>query len=116
MVPSPDNANARLISPLRLRLATLLFPPYGLVLLWRTPRRLLGKLIGTLGILLFTVLYCALIAFLLVRVGALKIEWRGGYAPALTWRKSLPDYDALERNRAQRSGRFENVAIESMVP
>jgi outer membrane protein assembly factor BamB len=116
VVPSPDNANARLISPLRLRLATLLFPPYGLVLLWQTPRRLLGKLIGTLGILLFTVLYCALIALLLVRVGALKIEWRGGYAPALTWRKSLPDYDALERNRAQRSGRFENVAIESVVP
>lgn len=116
MIPSPDDANARPISPLRLRLATLLFPPYGLVLLWRTPRRLLGKLIGTLGILLFTVLYCALIAFLLVRVGALKIEWRGGYAPALTWRKSLPDYDALERNRAQRSARLENVAIGSVVP
>jgi outer membrane protein assembly factor BamB len=109
--PSPANANARPISPLRLRLATLLFPPYGLVLLWRTPRGLLGKLIGTLGIVLFAILYCALIAFLLVRVGALKIEWRGGYAPALTWHKSLPDYDALERNRADwkvepRSNRF----------
>ncbi len=111
MDSSPENPNARPISALRLRLTTLLFPPYGLVLLWQTPRRLVGKLIGTLGILLFSVLYCALIGFLLVKAGALKIEWRGGYAPALTWRKSLPDYDALERNRAEwkiepRSNRF----------
>jgi outer membrane protein assembly factor BamB len=92
-----------------------LFPPYGLVLLWRTPRRLLGKLIGTLGIMLFTLLYCALISFLLVKAGALKIEWRGGYAPALTWRKSLPDYDALERDRADRSNRWGAVSSPRRV-
>jgi outer membrane protein assembly factor BamB len=96
-------------------LATLLFPPYGMVLLWRTPRRLSHKLLGTLGIVLFAVLYCALIAFLLVKVGALKIEWRGGYAPALTWRKSLPDYDTLERHRKAQSAQLGNIAAESTV-
>jgi PQQ enzyme repeat. len=113
---SPDSAGPKPVSALRLRLATLLFPPYGLVLLWRTPRRLWRKLLGTLGILLFAVLYCALIALLLVRAGALKIEWRGGYAPALTWRKSQPDYEALERNRASQSALLGNVALASTLP
>jgi outer membrane protein assembly factor BamB len=86
------------------------------VLLWRTPRRLWRKLLGTLGIFLFAVLYCALIAFLLVRIGALKIEWRGGYAPALTWRKSSPDYDILEHHRATQSAQLGNIPTESTVP
>jgi outer membrane protein assembly factor BamB len=110
---SPDNPAPKLISPLRLRLATLLFPPYGLVLLWRTPRRLWRKLLGTLGVLLFAVLYCVLIAFLLVRLGALKVEWRGGYAPALTWRKSLPNYEALEHHRKAQAAQLGNIAPES---
>lgn len=111
MDASPENPNAKPISPLRLRLATLLFPPLGLVLLWRMSSRLWRKLLGTIFIALFTILYCALVIFILVRVGVLKIEWRGGYAPAFTWRKSLPNYDALERARANwkvepRSNRF----------
>jgi outer membrane protein assembly factor BamB len=116
MDSSPDHPAPKTVSPLRLRLATLLFPPYGLLLLWRTPRRLLGKLIGTLGILLFAILYCALVAFLLVKAGALKIEWRGGYAPAFTWRKSLPDYEGLERHRKAQSAQTRNVKIESTAP
>jgi outer membrane protein assembly factor BamB len=116
MNASPDNANARPVSPLRLRLATLLFPPYGLVLLWRTPRGLWRKLLGTIGIVLFAFLYCGLFLFIFVRIGALKIEWRGGYAPAFTWRKSLPDYDALERHRAEQTARIGNIDIESSVP
>jgi outer membrane protein assembly factor BamB len=52
----------------------------------------------------------------MVRAGALKIEWRGGYAPALTWRKSQPDYEALERNRASQSARLGNISFESTVP
>lgn len=106
MDSSHDNAEAKPISALRLRLATLLFPPLGLVLLWRSPGRLWRKLIGTAGVVLFAFLYYALVIFVLVRIGTLKIEWRGGYAPALTWRKSLPDYDALERNRV-------SVTVES---
>src|ERR1043165_5736156 len=95
-----ERAESKPVSPLRLRVATLLFPPFGLVLLWRTSARLWRKLLGTVGIVLFSFLYCALIAFALVKVGALKIEWRGGYTPVLAWLKSSPDYDALERNRA----------------
>jgi outer membrane protein assembly factor BamB len=113
---SPDSAAPKPVSALRLRLATLLFPPYGLLLLWRTPRRLWRKLLGTLGITLFALLYCALVTFLLVKTGALKIEWRGGYAPALTWRKSLPDYEILERHRQAQSAQLANVDADSTIP
>jgi outer membrane protein assembly factor BamB len=113
---SPENPNAKPISPLRLRLATLFFPPLGLVLLWRISGRLWRKLLGTLFIALFTILYCALVIFILVRVGILKVEWRGGYAPAFTWRKSLPNYDALERHRKAQAAQLGNVALESAVP
>jgi outer membrane protein assembly factor BamB len=110
---SPDNSDPKSISPLRLRLATLLFPPLGMVLLWRMSARLWRKLLGSIFIALFTILYCALFIFILVRVGVLKIEWRGGYAPAFTWRKSLPNYDVLERHRADQSARLEDIAPES---
>jgi len=46
----------------------------------------------------------------------LKIEWRGGYAPAFTWRKSLPDYEALERDRAAQAARPGNISIDTTVP
>jgi outer membrane protein assembly factor BamB len=111
---SDPSSNVRPISALYLRLATLLFPPWGLVLLWRTPHRLRRKLVGTLGIAFFSILYVALILFIFVRLGALQIEWRGGYAPALTWRKSLPDYGALERDRAKRaSGILTNDSLSA---
>jgi outer membrane protein assembly factor BamB len=113
---SPDNLRRNPISPLRLRLTTLLFPPLGLVLLWRMPGRLWRKFLGSIFIALFTILYSALVIFILVQVGVLKIEWRGGYAPALTWRKSLPNYDALERHRAEQSARLGDIALESTVP
>ncbi len=90
-------------APLRLRLATLLFPPYGLFLLWRSSKGLSQKFLGTAGVLLYSLLYAALVIFLLIRFTGLQIEWRGGYAPALTWRKTAPDYDALERDRASRA-------------
>lgn len=91
----------RPFSPFRLRVATLLFPPWGLVLLWRSPQTAGKKLLGTAGILLFGIPYSAVLVFLLVRFAGLQIEWRGGYLPALTRQRTAPDYAALERNRAQ---------------
>jgi outer membrane protein assembly factor BamB len=58
------------------------------------------KLLGTLGIALFSLLYAAVFIFLLVRFTGLQIEWRGGYIPALTYQKTAPNYEALEKQRA----------------
>jgi len=50
----------------------------------------------------YSILYSGLIILLLVRFTGLQIEWRGGYLPRLTYRKTHPDYDALERDRQNR--------------
>jgi len=54
---------------------------------------------GTVGIALFSVLYAAAIVWLLIQFAGLQVEWRGGYVPALTFHKTLPDYVALENHR-----------------
>ncbi len=87
------------ISLSRLRLSAYLFPPLGLWLLWRSPRRLRSKILGTVGLIFYSLLYTGLIIFLLIRFTGLQVEWRGGYAPRLTWQKTRPDFDALERSR-----------------
>ena len=82
------------------RIFTLLFPPLGLVLLWRLKGiGLLRKLFGTLGILLYTILYGAGIAALLMYFTGLEVEWQGGFPPVLTWHKTHPNYEAVEANR-----------------
>ncbi len=88
----------------RVRLATLLLPPLGLVLLWRRGDVGFGrKLFGTLGIALFSVLYLATIVGVLMLVAGLEVEWRGGFPPVLTFRKTKPDYSAVETHRAQQT-------------
>jgi outer membrane protein assembly factor BamB len=84
----------------RIRIASLLFPPLGLVLLWRPgeaswPR----KIFGTIGIVLYSMLYAGAIVALLVCFTGLEMEWRGGFPPVLTWHKTLPNYDAVEASR-----------------
>ena len=83
-----------------LRIFTLIAPPVGLVLLWLHTRSMGRKLLGTLGILLYSLLYAALIVWLLIKFAGLEVEWRGGYAPAFTYHKTVPNYEALERHRA----------------
>src|SRR5205807_2426538 len=95
---SPDRKPT---SPVALRLATLLFPPLGLLLLWRGPFKVGRKILGTFGVLLFSLSYAALVTWLLIRYTGLEVEWRGGYIPRLTYHKTRPDYDALERDRAK---------------
>jgi outer membrane protein assembly factor BamB len=90
---------SRSVRPLHLRLAGYLFPPLGFWLLWRSPKRLRSKLLGTLGLALYSLLYTGFVIFLLIRFTGLQVEWRGGYAPRLTWQKTRPDFDALERSR-----------------
>lgn len=82
----------------RLRLVTLAFPPAGLWLLWRGPATLGRKLLGTLGIGLFTLVYLAAIGFLLHRFTGLRFEMQGSPIPKPTWQ--VTDYERLEKSRA----------------
>lgn len=82
--------------PLRLR---ILLPPAGIWSLWRSERPLLQKLAGTCGLLLVLLFYVAATIAALVRFTGLEIEWRGGYLPALTYRKTAPNYAAVEASR-----------------
>jgi outer membrane protein assembly factor BamB len=94
------NQDARKVSPIALRLCALLVPPIGLVLLWISGARTGRKILGTIGILLYSLIYAAGVIFLLLRYGGMEVEWRGGYLPALTFHKTEPDYSALDRHRA----------------
>lgn len=86
----------------RIRFATLLFPPLGLVLMWRDGALGLGrKLLGTFTALLYSILYVTGIIFLLMQVTPLEVEWRGGFPPVLTFRKTKPDYEAVEAHRVK---------------
>jgi outer membrane protein assembly factor BamB len=69
--------------------------------LWRSSVKVWRKTLGTFGILLYSLLYAAVVIWLLVRFTGLEVEWRGGYVPRLTYHKTKPDYDALERHRAK---------------
>jgi outer membrane protein assembly factor BamB len=83
------------------RLATLVFPPFGLTLLWLSRQIKAGrKLFGTLWTLLYSLIYAGLIIALLMFFTGLEIEWRGGYPPTFTYHKTKPNYDAVEKNRA----------------
>ena len=84
------------------RASTLLFPPAGLVLLWRSGQISLGrKLLGTIGIGFYSVLYTGLVVLVLHLFFGLQPEFRGGMVPRWTFHKTLPDYDALEASRAK---------------
>lgn len=99
------------------RVGTLLFPPAGLIMLWRSSQIGLGrKIFGTIGIAFYSLLYTALIVFVLYRFFGLQFELRGSGMPHLTFRKTLPDYDSLESSRArQRSSAAEAATNISAV-
>src|SRR5687767_13482688 len=86
-----------------IRITTYLFPPAGLILLWRADTIRLGrKLFGTLGILLYSILYTVAIVSVMIWKGGLQVEWRGGFPPVLTFQKTLPNYQAVEADRARK--------------
>src|SRR5262245_45659605 len=92
-------------SPLkRIRIASLLLPTLALVLLWRSRDVGLGrKLFGSVGVLFYSILYAALIVGTLMLVAGLEVEWRGGFPPVLTFRKTKPDYESVEKHRARQT-------------
>ena len=84
----------------KIRIASLLFPPLGLVLLWRSDQvPLRRKIPGAAGIGFYSLLYAGAIIALLMRFTGLELEWRGGFPPVLTWRKTHPNYGAVEASR-----------------
>ena len=100
-----------------IRLWTLVFPPVGLFLLW-TGRSLRWskKVLGTIGILLYSLIYGAAVIASLVRFDGLEVEWRGGYAPSFTYAKAVPNYARLEAHRrAQRASRTRAVATTNQT-
>jgi outer membrane protein assembly factor BamB len=93
----------RFHSLIAVRIATHLLPPLGLFLLWRSSQvRRVTKVLGTIYIAAYSVLFVSgVLALLIVVFGVDLVEWRGGYLPAITFSKTLPDYDRLELSRAR---------------
>jgi outer membrane protein assembly factor BamB len=60
-------------------------------------RRILGVFVG----FLFGCVCTSWLLLGLIKYGGLELEWRGGYVPVATWRKTKADFDALERSRLQ---------------
>ena len=88
----------------RIRLATLLLPPWGLFLLWQDGEIKLGrKILGTFTSLLYSILYAAGTVWLLLQFTPLEVEWRGGFPPVLTFAKTKPDYRAVEAHRVKQT-------------
>lgn len=88
-----------------IRIATFVFPPLALLLLWRSKEiGLRRKIFGTIYLPIFSILYvAAILCFLYFELGIDVIEWRGGYVPAITLSKTVPDYARLERSRAEQA-------------
>ena len=100
-----------------IRLFSLLFPPLGLLLLWMSSSLKLGrKILGTIGLLFFSVLHAGFIIVLLMVFTGLEIEWRGGYPPSFTYHKTRPDYNALEKSRASQPSFVGTASSVSPVP
>ena len=71
-------------------------------MLWRQRDASLGrKLLGTLGMALYSLIPASAVVLLLIRFAGLEIEWRGGFPPVLTFHKTKPDYAAVEASRAK---------------
>ncbi|MDQ6630789.1 MAG: PQQ-like beta-propeller repeat protein, partial [Verrucomicrobiota bacterium] len=86
-----------------IRLTTLIAPPLGLILLWWSREiPLKQKLLGTLGIILFSLVYAGCIIAILVQFFGMSMEWRGGFPPVPTWHKTLPNFAAVEADRARK--------------
>jgi outer membrane protein assembly factor BamB len=90
----------------------LLFPPAWLAAVWTNARRgFAGKLAATFGVLAWTGFYLAAVTGLLVWINVLHIEWRGGFPPVLTFAKTVPDYEALERDRARHASATTGLSL-----
>ena len=96
----PEHFRTKLIFGL---VAGLILLPPLLLLLRRGKRGFLKSALKWFALFLLVVDVAAVIILLLIRYAGLEMEWRGGYVPMVTWQKTKPDFDALERSRAEQS-------------
>src|ERR1051325_4620227 len=94
----PEQLKLRLV--VILLVATFAVLPLSLVLLRRGARTRLKKFLFVSCIGLLTLTGSALLILWGLRLGVFELEWRGGYVPVLTARKTKADFDALDRSRA----------------
>lgn len=73
------------------------------LLLRRGKRSWLKAAFRAVGAFLFILDCAAIVLFLMVQYGSLELEWRGGYVPMPTWKKTKTDIDAVMRSRAEQS-------------
>lgn len=86
------------------RLVALLLPPLGLMLLWANPfLKLKRRVLGTVLLLAYSLLYAILAVAILEWAGLVAVEWKGGFGPSLVGHKTGPDYGALDRHRSMRA-------------
>src|ERR1051325_5421183 len=94
----PEQFRIRLV--VILLVATFLVLPACLMLVRRGARTRLKRFLFVSAAGLLALTCSALVILLLLRFGVLELEWRGGYVPVLTQKKTKADFDALDRNRA----------------
>lgn len=99
------------------RLIALAFPPLGLVLLWANrnlTRR--HRMLAAGALILYLAPYTVAIIWLLVALGGVEVEWRGGLGPSLVRRKTAPNYLELETDRAAQEARLAEAAPTAPAP
>lgn len=91
-------------TPFFSRLLAVALPPLAIALAW-TNRSLstTRKVIATVALALFCIPYVVFIVWLLVFLNLAQLEWKGGLGPSLVLRKTQPDFNALERDRAEQA-------------
>src|SRR5580704_9361640 len=94
----PEHFKHKLIIGLIIGLIVL---PVVISLLRRGVRTWFKKLLAGGAMFLLAIDVAAIVILLLIRFGGLEMEWRGGYVPVVTWNKTKPDFDALERSRKE---------------
>jgi outer membrane protein assembly factor BamB len=96
----PEHFKIHLIFSL---LAGLFLLPGALFLLRRGRPNSFKRILSGVASVLFVGVCASFVILLLIRFGGLEMEWRGGYVPSLTWKKTRPDFFALDRSRAQQA-------------
>ncbi|MGB0582881.1 MAG: hypothetical protein ACPGVU_24620, partial [Limisphaerales bacterium] len=75
------------------RLATYLFPPLGLIPLFRNPPKVGAIISQLLFIGLYSILYAGLIGFVFVQIGIVHVVIDGSGLPWLSTRHARTDFD-----------------------
>lgn len=77
--------------------------PVILLFLRRGPRNWFKRLVSGCTILLLVLVCAAWVILFLLHQNLVELEWRGGYVPVVTWKKTKTDLAALERSRLQQT-------------